>query len=804
MCVSLQTRAGTETISYTATFDTSALKVTDIEAGGDTFSQIEWEGDFVPTAEPGEPLLPVKYIRFLVPVYTGRFNVEITSAGNTTSFSLNHAVIPGQAPVRLDMNEDEIVFNQPSADSYSRVHGLSAKVINDHFVDGCNHIVTVAVQPVNYNPVDNSLEAYDSVGLKLTYSDVDESELTSKPLFPAKPSRYLDLENLVVNYSPKKKAASQTTNYAMTDMLYLIVSREFLLPSFETLAAWKKQQGFNVILKSIESILSDENYNIKGDEISGICDDAGILRAYLQDMYEQNGEFYLLLGGDSETNFPIRTVYILTKRSGYEYDTDTYFSNLTFKLDTSTSIPTYPEDAIFYPDIHVGRLLCRTPQGVRNYIDKVCIYEGNPGLGDASYLDRAFTFGQDDHITFTKEISTFYKKINTLCSTSDLSLVQGSNYYGLTPNLYHTCGNDLVNFMNNHYGLMFWCGHGNPASIICRSVNSGYALTSHHKYKNSEHHTIEESNNSIDKINNYGYPSIVMTNSCTTTPFRKDMYYKTDRYNIEHNFGESFLTANRHGGVIYIGGSNAMVCCDTPSLNYNANILNLFKQNNESLYSLSIGLAFGIAKAKVSNIVKRFTNVIGYNLLGDPTINPWYGEPIKVNCSKTYYSNGALGINTTQGMNVVVYDGENIVDSYEGLGGYIYIPNIKNKTVFIWKKNEIPEIIYTPAKDTYTDCTKRFVLVDGYVGTTSASESLTIGANAKYYIKSVGNLSINPGFKVSNQGYAEIECSNNLSLDFINIQPGGTMVIYNDKPITLKPGFKIEKGAKFSISNIYK
>ena len=61
---------------------------------------------------------------------------------------------------------------------------------------------------------------------------------------------------------------------------YCIITRDSLISSFERIIAWKRTKGIDAGAVSIESILS--NSYCSGDTVSGINDDAGKVRQYLQ------------------------------------------------------------------------------------------------------------------------------------------------------------------------------------------------------------------------------------------------------------------------------------------------------------------------------------------------------------------------------------------------------------------------------------------------------------------------------------------------------------------------------------------
>ena len=75
------------------------------------------------------------------------------------------------------------------------------------------------------------------------------------------------------------------------------------MESFAELAAWKSQKGYNVKLIAIEDIINGP-LNVGYDPNSALQDDASLLRKYLRTEYENNGIYFLFLGGD-ESNMPV-------------------------------------------------------------------------------------------------------------------------------------------------------------------------------------------------------------------------------------------------------------------------------------------------------------------------------------------------------------------------------------------------------------------------------------------------------------------------------------------------------------------
>jgi len=80
-------------------------------------------------------------------------------------------------------------------------------------------------------------------------------------------------------------------------------------------------------------------------------------------------------------------------------------------------------------------------------------------------------------------------------------------------------GIDVINEMNNNYGLVSWFGHGGPSSIsVATKGNNEYGyrykyamfgMDSWDQHPSHVYSVIPENNNGLDGLNNINYPSIV-------------------------------------------------------------------------------------------------------------------------------------------------------------------------------------------------------------------------------------------------------------------------------------------------------
>ncbi len=131
-------------------------------------------------------------------MYSNNFRATVVSATGASALPLGSRVLPAQIPQKAD-GSPAPEFTYPKAAAYVRTRP-EAWVVDDGFIDGCNHVVTVAVRPVSYDDATLSASAYGSVTVRLDYDLCGEDGLTgSKPIFPPRASEYVRIEDLVVN-----------------------------------------------------------------------------------------------------------------------------------------------------------------------------------------------------------------------------------------------------------------------------------------------------------------------------------------------------------------------------------------------------------------------------------------------------------------------------------------------------------------------------------------------------------------------------------------------------------------------------
>lgn len=309
-------------ISYTATFDQHLLTTDTVSENGDSYLRLRYP-DLWTQSAAGTPELPVHYLRFSVPCDATDFTVSVTGE-TTTATRYTLPVYPTQPPIPSDRNTSEQLFVSPDSTVYSNNRywpAVPVQVVDEGFLDGDNHIVTVAVWPISYAPTDGEILFRNSVTVRLDYS-VKNAGSENPSRLRAISRRATGRNNvrwgreeakrIVVNpaqvdgFAPATatRSASSHTVTTLPDFEYTVVTSRELAPAFDRLIGWKRQKGYSAGVVCIEDILACPDFQ-GGDLVSNIDDDAGKLRAYLKYAYDSGSLRYALLAGDY-TVLPIR------------------------------------------------------------------------------------------------------------------------------------------------------------------------------------------------------------------------------------------------------------------------------------------------------------------------------------------------------------------------------------------------------------------------------------------------------------------------------------------------------------------
>lgn len=767
------------TIIHTASYDLSKITIGTDTLGGVTYNTVHYDGLYNDGA-PGMPSLPVDYIRFSVPWNATNFTVSAALQNNLIRSLSNLLLYPCQ-PYRFmdDTTHHDIVLpDNATYNSATYYPSSNAWVVDEGFLAGENHIVTVAVMPISYNRrvaggiTTNRLKQSQAVRLTLSYELRDslamypivrqDTELRREGYRLAQsmvvnPDNVtcnapidvtLDSLSIIPNSGDGLNGGSgnigdippinnDTTGVYGGEMNmaskcgYLIVTTSDLCYSLRRLAALKRQKGYNVKIMTMDSILTHP-YAGQGDMVNNVLtfpDDAGKLRQYLRILYRLSGVKYLLLAGSDvpfrKSNWPPKA------------PCDMYFSD----FHTDYRYQNYDNK----PELYVGRLLARTEEQIDNYTDKLFRYELNPGHGNPSYLKRALYTEGINMIGHSLPIRTV---LNPLFTDTIIFREQA--------NLRIPKGSDIINEINNtQYGFMSFHNHGEPSSIVVYGVDNNstqmeydhcsnliWAIDTVHISNCWYAEVCDTEGNALNNLNNKWYPNIVYSEACKTIPYDTINHFE----NIPVNFGESFTTGKDYGGPAFLGNTRDGIISASFQLEQ------IFAQQIvNGRYKIGETEAWSKALYSINQVNTT------HNLLGEPEFEMWTDIPqnfVNINITRSDNSITVCGIGTDS--TIVSLCGNQATELLMKMiisSSSVTFNNVSpNSSIMLYKHNYIPYIAPLVLQKVDLNRSQYVIASDVTAGRSVDSGrtngDVTVKNGIEYEIEASGTVTLEGGFSV--------------------------------------------------------
>ena len=723
-------------------------------------------------AEVGKPVLPVKYVRLLIPKGTRATGIVINQTSVEQSQILLHKISYGTPPVLMGevieqdtVGFDTILYSQSTPYPISRV----AIVGSGYFRGNC--IVTIAIYPILYTPSINQISYVSNIDFSLQY--VTDTSLKKDMYFDDKDrellSHMIDNQNNIMAFAPLNISTNSNGSKSISvNSKYLIVTERNLIPAFAEFMDWKRRKGITIQAVAIEDILA--NYT-QGDIVSGINDDAGNLRQFLNDAYQQqlpdqqHLEYVLLAGA----NIPIRKAsYNNTDYKENLIPTDLYFSDFdgNWNVDGNNYYGNYNDHVDFVSEIYIGRIMARNEWEVKNWTRKVLIYEQNPGNGDASYLTKCF-FSQADEALSGNNVQQYWLPNIPWMSSYTLFEEEGGANTPTTPNF--PKGADIINEFNNHYGIASFLSHGSPNHISVANMGNNdcpkYDITSFDS-DNDCYCMIPEDYNGFDNMTNYCYPTIYYSMSCTTMPFDKgdDLPDNAPLPENSRNMGDAYTCVVKGGGPAYLGNTrygyfigSSRLAGEFFKIAYNNQIFNIGKME-------------ALARYNSSNHFIKFS----HNLMGCPETELWTAVPNHFNQVSIQENGNSLIVNTgLDNVSICVmsaFDNKikianNVSSSYTFENIFEDMPKPYNVT--ITKHNYFP-YLYNPneiyIQNVQWNDKKVISANNFFIGTDVTNDipygSVIINSPANILLKPVEDVIIKSDFEITSGASFEIKTNN--------------------------------------------
>ena len=649
-------------IRHTVTFDIDKLAIDrQYQSDGYEYAILSYE-DCSVSDSVGSPSLPYRILRFLVPNEPASFSIDLNNT-DSEPIDLPVPLLPVQEGIPTSADWENGVFS-PSITVSSEIYPADiVQILNEGYLDGDKRILTVKVAPVQYVTSTRQLLFHSSIDFTVRYNTLlsKNAVKSMSPIVSKHTLAEADLMNLLdfvenssdINRIVSSRGLSRTSvpSLNLPSYEYVVITADSLAPYFKRLVDWKCQKGLHAGIVTMEDILGDAS--ITGDEVSNLSDDAGKLRQYLRLAY-QNGTQYVFLGG-GRTIVPFRygsgydNDWTLTDNSevileGAKIPADLYFSDLNgnWNVDGDQYLGEETNDAVdYYPELYVGRLLCKNGIEINNYIDKLLLYEQNPGRGDYAYLKKAF-YTQADQMQNYEEANSVANNFNDIFPTYTL-LQEVPEYDDANPTF--PTGKDVIDAMNNEYhGFLSWFNHGGPNALTMKSnkvMNSGHSLMIATEGEYVNPWVKVEQGNGINNMTNFNHPAIAYSIACIVTPY--DVYYTPSiLYDVKYNLGEAFTVAGKYGCAAFLGNTRSGWTSryNPPSTELEKKFVNRIK-----LSTGKVGMSEALSKADYKG--SRFHWLaLTHNLIGCPEFEMWTNIPSQFENTSVAKASNSLTVNT--------------------------------------------------------------------------------------------------------------------------------------------------------------
>ena len=828
-------------ISYTAKFDMSKLRTTVEEHEGEKYCKITYDSLYN-SGEVGNPSLPTLYLTFAVPKKACNFKVEATPE-YAPSLQVPHKVLPVQKPMRTD-GTDFFTFTKPNSVTYATdgyISAVSATLCSEGYIAGDNHVVTIAVEPLNYNPKRDKVVLSQSISINISYDENGTAGKTnaivpisrgnnelkmqeramakSMVVNPQDADRFwrtveqvqvspvyginvgninignIDTTTVNLNDSSFHKHADANIDLSPRSYNYTVITSKRFAPAFKRLIALKRQKGYSAGVTLVEDIMKDAwcsrgDTKSASDKASALKDSAGCVRAYLQKAWKDkhNPLQYLLMGGRSMVDAPFRYGYSgLWGENPSELDkvipTDLYYSNVTtnWNADGDKYLGKFSKKFDYSPHIAVGRLLCESKEDIYNYTDKLLCYELNPGNGKREYLSRMLAF-ESAEMKRKKEGESVINSIQPFFS--ECILVRDKETFERS-----TMGEDIINIWNDkQLGFVSMHGHGSPKTIdvgyknkyVREESNTSYTLCLSEEFRITQGKQ-SPYHKGIDCLKNKDYPSVCYSISCHTMPY-DDKFWQWNGASAYYgrNFGQAMIFGKDYGGVAFLGNTRQGyigTSCHMENV-----FINFLKKTN-----FKLGKAECWSKMydiNIKGIYEHHVN-LAHNLLGDPEVEMWTGIPLDYNgitVTRKDKSITVSGIHSQDSATVAYCSNNNVQGMKTTANGSVTFTNVSpNSSIMVYQHNYIPYIApLLLQNDTIKH--SQYVLASTVSAGKSVDSNRTAGPlvfakGIRYEIEATGDVNLNDGVVVDKDACVIISTPGHIHVKGLKIESGGRVVL---------------------------
>lgn len=307
---------------------------------GEIFDLINIKG-FGRKCSEGIPDLPYKGLSFAT---DKKSDFKITILDSSIEFIENLNLAPDQGADVIAPNDYLIKKDFIKSNGFYKTNSFYPKspvmIKQEGDFKGVN-IVTVAINPVQYNPVKKTIKLHKMLKVKFEFNSCLKRDYSN--------SHLKHVKNIAINLKGERTVLRNDKPLGS-----IIITKTRFLDAASKLSKWQMLKGYNVTIDAKGSWTKNEIASTINSWYSTDSIDAS----------------YMILLGDME-EIPPHGMLTKTAYQTYTGPTDHYYSCIN--------------DGDYYSDIARGRIPASTPEEAMNAVDKIIRFEMNPPQLDSYY-----------------------------------------------------------------------------------------------------------------------------------------------------------------------------------------------------------------------------------------------------------------------------------------------------------------------------------------------------------------------------------------------------------------------------------
>lgn len=346
---------------FNSTFSFSNIESELIKTESGDFSVLKMDKT-INGGELGAPALPIA--RELVAVPFGATPVVKVVSFTTTDYKLSdygiERVYPQQPSYSKDTKVEDMVF-QYNENAYQTRALNNAPEVSLNVMGTMRGVQLGALQvePVSYNPANNTLRVYNDIELEVVFENADIAK-TEETLLRTYSPYYDVIYKQLFNTRAIESVYDEHPDIFSAPVHMLVIANRMFEDAIEPWIEWKTQKGFYLKVKYTDEI---------GTSASDITE-------YITNEYNsQEVPSFVIIVGDEDQVAPSRTSGLDSGRV-----TDLYYSSV---------------DGDYFTDIYHSRMACETVSEMEALINKILQYEQYT-MPDPSYLDNVLLIAGAD------------------------------------------------------------------------------------------------------------------------------------------------------------------------------------------------------------------------------------------------------------------------------------------------------------------------------------------------------------------------------------------------------------------------